>query len=86
MCHEANHKTCSECFKLSFHKGTGHSHYHLLNSSAAEQGNEGLDKLKKSVRYMSKGRFTDTCRLHCEVGNRMRKRAMARVQEREHID
>lgn len=85
MCHESNHTTCSEAFKLSYHKRTGHQQYHLLNDSAGEVGNGGLDKLKTSVRYMSLGRFMDTCRLHLEVANRMRERAISRVVEKDSI-
>ena len=85
MCHEANHATCSETFKLSHHKRTGFADYHLLNDSAAEVGNLGLDKLKKSARYMSLGRFMDTVRLHLEVANRMRARVMQATQKREEM-
>ena len=86
VCHESNPTTCTECFKLTHHKLTGHRRFHLMKSTAAEVGNQGFDKLKKSVRYMSLGRFMDTCRLHMEIANRMRMRDMASTHQTEHLD
>lgn len=79
--HEANHSACSEAYRLSEYKKTGDPNFIHINDSAAEVGNSGLKKLKKSVRYMSLARFMDLCRIQLEVQNRIRIRKLLCVQQ-----
>jgi hypothetical protein len=81
QCHEANHTACSEAHMLSVYKKTGNRRFHLINDSAAEVGNQGVDKLKPSARYMTLGRFMDTTKVHLEIQNRIRIRKLARHEQ-----
>ena len=46
--------------------------YAFLNDSAAECGNSGLRKCKKSLRYSQKSLFMTVARLQLEIQNRRR--------------
>ena len=70
--HQQNHNTCSESFKLQNYLASGHKSFHFLNGSAAESGNAGLSKLKRSLRYMSKKLFMAICTVQLEVQNTLR--------------
>ena len=70
--HYKNHSSCSESFKLQNFIDSGNKSFVFLNDSAAESGNAGLAKLKRSLRYMSKKLFMSVCRVQLEIQNRLR--------------
>jgi hypothetical protein len=68
--HAAGHVGCSESSFLSHHERTNPSLLHV-NSQAAECGNSGLARIRKSIAYMNEDRAILYCWVYIMIWNRM---------------
>ena len=68
--HAAGHVGCSESSFLSHHDTTNPSLLHV-NSQAAECGNSGLAKIRKSIAYMNEDRAILYCWVYIMIWNRL---------------
>jgi len=76
--HSSGHKKCGKASFLSNYVNTN-PNLLTLNSSAAECGNSGLRKIRKSVSYMSQERAIVFSRVHMSHWNRT---LIQRMEER----
>jgi hypothetical protein len=68
--HAAGHVGCSESSFLSHHEGPNPNLLHV-NSQAAECGNSGLARIRKSMSYMNEDRAIMYCWVYIMVWNRL---------------
>ena len=73
--HSSGHTKCSPAAFLSEYANVDPRLVHI-NSSAAECGNRGLKRIRKSVRYMTQGRAIIYTKVFLSVWNRIRLRKM----------
>lgn len=78
--HSKGHTKCSEAAFLSSYSAVNPALTHI-NSSAAECGNSGLARIRKSVRYMGQQRAIIYTRTFILIWNRLRVRKQMRLDK-----
>lgn len=79
--HSSGHTRCSESCFISNYAATNPA-LAKVNSSAAECGNSGLSKIRKSVRYMGQRRAVIYTKVFLSVWNRMKMRRKLKADQR----
>lgn len=77
--HSSNHTKCDNAWFLSTYAATNPSLTNL-NSSAAECGNGGLDRIRKSIRYMSQTHAILYTKVFLAIWNRKQIRKQLKYQ------
>jgi len=77
--HSKGHTKCSEAAFLSTYSAI-HPSLTRINSSAAECGNSGITRIRKSVRYMGQRRAIIYTRMFISTWNRQRLRTQASME------
>jgi hypothetical protein len=77
--HASGHIGCSQSSFISHHEQTNPS-IMAINSSAAECGNSGLGKIRKSVSYMTEEHAIRLCWVLIMVWNRTQRRKQKKIK------